>query len=57
MNGADDRLTAAVQKLRAKVDAGKLSLHLLPEKFTLTQLQKTIEAILGREVPSCILVW
>lgn len=43
-------LTAAVQKLRAKVDAGKLPLHLLPEKFTLTQLQKTIEAILGREV-------
>ena len=44
------QLTAAVQKLRAKVDAGKLPLHLLPERFTLTQLQRTIEAILGREL-------
>jgi len=43
-------LAAAVLKLRAKVEAGKLPLHLLPEKFTLTQLQRTIEAILGREL-------
>jgi len=43
-------LTAAIAKLRAKVGAGKLPLHLLPEKFTLTQLQRTIEAILGREL-------
>lgn len=43
-------LTAAVAKIRAKVDAGTLPLHLLPEKFTLTQLQRTIEAILGREL-------
>ena len=43
-------LTAAVKKLRTKVQAGKLPLHLLPEKFTLTQLQRTIEAILGREL-------
>ena len=45
-----EQLTAAVLKLRAKVEAGKLPLHLLPEKFTLTQLQRTIEAILGREL-------
>lgn len=43
-------LTAAVAKIRAKVEAGTLPLHLLPEKFTLTQLQRTIEAILGREL-------
>lgn len=43
-------LTAAVERLRAKVEAGKLPLHLLPEKFTLTQLQRTIEAILGHEL-------
>ena len=43
-------LTAAVAKIRGKVDAGTLPLHLLPEKFTLTQLQRTIEAILGREL-------
>ena len=43
-------LTAAVAKIRGKVDTGTLPLHLLPEKFTLTQLQRTIEAILGREL-------
>ena len=45
-----EQLTAAVLKLRTKVEAGKLPLHLLPEKFTLTQLQRTIEAILAREL-------
>lgn len=45
-----EHLTAAVAKLRAKVEADKLPLHLLPEKFTLTQLQRTIETILGREL-------
>lgn len=43
-------LTAAVAKIRGKVDTGTLPLHLLPEKFTLTRLQRTIEAILGREL-------
>jgi 8-oxo-dGTP diphosphatase len=43
-----EQLEAAVLKLRSKVAAGKLPLHLMPEKFTLTQLQRTIEAILGR---------
>lgn len=45
-----EQLTAAALKLRTKVEAGKLPLHLLPEKFTLTQLQRTIEAILAREL-------
>lgn len=42
--------SALLAKIRGKVDAGTLPLHLLPEKFTLTQLQRTIEAILGREL-------
>jgi ADP-ribose pyrophosphatase YjhB (NUDIX family) len=42
------QLATAVQKLRAKVKSGKLPLHLLPEKFTLTQLQRTVEVILGQ---------
>ena len=35
------------QKLRAKVAADVLPLHLLPERFTLSQLQKVVEIILG----------
>jgi len=42
------QLAAAVQKLRAKVRSGKLPLHLLPEKFTLSQLQRSVEVILGQ---------
>ena len=37
----------AVQKLRAKVAADVLPLHLLPERFTLSQLQKMVEVIAG----------
>lgn len=43
-----DQLATAVQKLRAKVAADVLPLHLLPERFTLTQLQKVVEVILGQ---------
>ncbi|MDD2729140.1 NUDIX domain-containing protein [Malikia sp.] len=46
----DHQLAAAVKKLRTKVEAGKLPLHLLSEKFTLTQLQRTVETILGRSL-------
>lgn len=42
-----EQIMAAVEKLRAKVASSVLPLHLLPEKFTLTQLQKVVEAILG----------
>jgi 8-oxo-dGTP diphosphatase len=41
-------LATALAALRAKVALGALPLHLLPEKFTLTDLQRTCEAILGR---------
>lgn len=42
-----EHLSCAVQKLRAKVAADVLPLHLLPEKFTLRQLQRVTEIILG----------
>jgi 8-oxo-dGTP diphosphatase len=42
-----EQLEAAVKKLRAKVAADILSLHLLPGRFTLSQLQKVVEVILG----------
>lgn len=41
-----EQLEVAVQKLRAKVAADVLPLHLLPEHFTLSQLQKVVEVIL-----------
>lgn len=42
-----EQLEVAVQKLRAKVAADVLPLQLLPEHFTLSQLQKVVEIILG----------
>lgn len=42
------QLTAALKKLQAKVEADSLPLHLLPEKFTMTQLQRVMETILER---------
>lgn len=43
-------LLAAVQRLRAKVEYTSLPAHLLPQPFTLPQLQKAYEAVLGRGV-------
>lgn len=43
----ESQLAAALAQLRARVEARVLPLHLLPERFTLTQLQRTCEAILG----------
>ena len=34
--------------LRDKLHQGALPLHLLPEKFTLTEVQRACEAVLGR---------
>ena len=42
-----EQLAAAVFKLRAKVEADVLPLHLLRERFTLTELQKVVELIVG----------
>jgi ADP-ribose pyrophosphatase YjhB (NUDIX family) len=41
-------LAAALTRLRDKVERSALPLHLLPERFTLTELQRTCEVILGR---------
>lgn len=41
-------LGAVVQRLRGKVDYAPLGFQLLPQRFTLRQLQETHEAILGR---------
>lgn len=43
-------LESAVVKLRDKVERGALLLHLLPAKFTLTDVQRACVAILGREL-------
>jgi 8-oxo-dGTP diphosphatase len=43
-------LAAALATLRDKVERGALPLHLLPGKFTLTDVQRACEAILGREL-------
>jgi hypothetical protein len=40
-------LQCALTTLRRKVRDGALPLHLLPEKFTLTDLQHACEAVLG----------
>lgn len=40
-------LAAAVDVLKRKVERHALPLHLMPEQFTLTALQRTCEAILG----------
>lgn len=40
-------LEKALAALRTKVRQGALPLHLLAEKFTLTELQRTCEAVLG----------
>lgn len=45
-----DLLEAAVSRLRSKVEYTSLSAYLLPEPFTLPQLQRTYEVILGRPV-------
>ena len=44
----DDVIEYALQRLRAKLDYSNVAYSLLPEEFTLSQLQATYEAILGR---------
>ena len=43
-------LAKALKALRDKVERGALPLHLLPARFTLTELQRACEAILGRPI-------
>ena len=43
-------LRAAVERLRGKVEYTSLPAFLLPEPFTLPQLQQAYEVVLGRQV-------
>lgn len=57
-NGVADRLafdhsiilSAALERLRNKVEYTSLPAFLLPEEFTLSELQRTYEVVLGRPV-------
>ncbi len=44
----DEVIEYALRRLRAKLDYSNVAYSLLPEEFTLSQLQATYEAILGR---------
>lgn len=48
----NQQLNAALGVLRNRITVSlpALPLHLMPEKFTLTELQKTCQSILGREI-------
>ena len=48
------QLECALQVLRNKVDRHALPLHLMPQQFTLTALQRTCEAILGRKLDKAV---
>ena len=41
-------IEVATARLRRKVEQQVLPLHLLPDKFTLTRLQRVCEAIIGK---------
>ena len=42
-----DLLRAAIERLRSKVSYSSLPVHLLPERFTLSQCQRVFEIVLG----------
>lgn len=46
----DQVIDYALQRLRAKLDYSNVAYSLLPAEFTLSQLQRTYEAILSREL-------
>jgi 8-oxo-dGTP diphosphatase len=43
-------LRAALSRVRSKVEYSTLPVHLLPERFTMTDLQMVYEHILGRQI-------
>ncbi len=49
-----EQLASAVGALQQRVSARQLPLHLLPQEFTLTQLQRTCEAILRRDLDKSV---
>lgn len=50
----DLQLSKALSVLRSKVERHALPLHLMPERFTLTELQRTCEAILGHPLDKSV---
>jgi 8-oxo-dGTP diphosphatase len=46
----DEILAAAVERLRNKVEYTSLPAYLLPQEFTLTELQRAYENVLGRSL-------
>jgi 8-oxo-dGTP diphosphatase len=46
----NDILQAAVQRIRGKLEYAPIAVELLPEQFTLRELQEVHEAILGRRI-------
>lgn len=46
----DELLAAAVARLRSKVEYTSLPVYLVPEPFTLAELQRAFEIVLGRQV-------
>lgn len=47
-------LNKAITRLRTKVERNALPLHMLPQKFTLSQLQRTCEIVLGRDLDKSV---
>jgi 8-oxo-dGTP diphosphatase len=43
-------LETAVQRIRGKLEYAPIGFQLLPEKFTLTEIQRVYEAVLGRPI-------
>jgi 8-oxo-dGTP diphosphatase len=50
----NDHLNRAIDILKRKVERHALPLHLMPQKFTLTALQRTCEAILGSSLDKSV---
>jgi ADP-ribose pyrophosphatase YjhB (NUDIX family) len=45
-------IAVALERLRGKLDYTDIAFNLLPERFTLTELQKVYEIILGKKLPT-----
>jgi len=43
-----------MDRLRTKVERHALPLHMLPQKFTLSQLQRICEIVLGRDLDKSV---
>lgn len=46
----DDIVAYALERLRGKIEYGSIAYHFLGERFTLAQLRRVYEAVLGRQL-------